>query len=126
MTATPSGGTGTAVRKPNPLWRWAFVAAMSVQLVALYVPDAPGGPQVVGLDKVVHITIFAAPALAALLVGIRARWALGILAVHAPISELVQHVALSHRSGDVLDVVADLGGVLLGGMVYLVWSRRQH
>jgi len=99
---------------------------MSVQLVALYVPDAPGGPQVVGLDKVVHITIFAAPALAALLVGIRARWALGILAVHAPISELVQHVALSHRSGDVLDVVADLGGVLLGGMVYLVWSRRQH
>lgn len=126
MTATPSRSTEVAVRVPNPLWRWAFGVAVSVQLVALYAPDASGGPQVAGLDKLVHITIFAAPAFAALMVGIRARWALGILAMHALTSELIQHVALSRRSGDVFDAMADVVGVLLGGLAYLVWSRRQH
>ena len=99
---------------------------MAVQLIVLYAPDVAGGPGVKGLDKVIHALIFAAPALAALMVGIRARWALGILAAHAPISELIQHVALPHREGDVLDVMADLGGVLLGGLAYLVWNRRHH
>jgi VanZ family protein len=95
-------------------------------MVALYAPDGPAGPQISGLDKVIHVLIFAAPALAALMVGIRARWALGILAVHAPVSELIQHLVLPHRSGDVLDVMADLTGVVLGGWAYLVWNRRQH
>ena len=97
-----------------------------MQLVALYAPDAAGGPHVSGLDKVIHALIFAAPALAALMVGIRARWALGILALHAPISELIQGLALPHREGDVLDVMADLVGILLGGLAYLVWNRRHH
>jgi hypothetical protein len=97
-----------------------------VQLIALYVPDAPAGPEIIGIDKVVHVSIFAAPALAALMVGLRARWALGILAVHAPISELIQHFVLTHRSGDVFDAVADLSGVLLGAMAFVVWNRRQH
>ena len=100
--------------------------SLAVQLIALYAPRAPAGPQVNGFDKVIHLSIFAAPALAALMVGIRARWALGILAVHAPISELIQHFALPHRNGDVFDAIADLSGVLLGGLAYLVWNRRQH
>lgn len=108
------------------LWQWAFGVALVAQLVALYAPNAAGAPQVNGLDKVVHALIFAAPALAALMLGIRARWALGLLAVHAPISELIQRFALSHREGDVLDVMADLVGVLLGGLAYLVWNRRHH
>lgn len=97
-----------------------------MQLISLYTPDVAGGPEVNGLDKVIHALIFAAPALAALRAGMRARWALGILAVHAPISELIQKYVLSHREGDVLDVVADLGGIVLGGLAYLVWKRRQH
>jgi hypothetical protein len=131
MTARSPGGPGTVAAKGLPrrqalLWRWALGVALVVQLIALYVPRAPAGPQVNGFDKVIHLSIFAAPALAALIVGIRARWALGILAVHAPISELIQHFALPHRSGDVFDALADICGVLLGGLAYLVWNRRQH
>ncbi len=117
--------------KSNPhmrkrLWRWAFGVVLALQLIVLYAPDVAGGPGGKGLDKVIHALIFAAPALAALMLGIRARWALCILAAHAPISELIQHFLLPHRQGDVLDVMADLGGVLLGGLSYLVWNRRHH
>jgi len=117
---------GPGPRTPKPLWRWAFGIAVAVQLIALYAPDGPVMPGINGLDKVVHVAIFAAPALAALMLGIRARWALGILAVHAPASELIQGFFLSQRSGDVFDMMADFGGVALGGLAYLVWSRRQH
>lgn len=126
MTATPNDGTEAVVRTPNTLWRWAFGVALGVQLVALYVPDVARGPEVPGLDKVIHAAIFAAPALAALMVGVRARWALGALVAHAPISELIQTLALSHREGDLFDVLADIGGVLLGGLAFVVWNRRQH
>lgn len=112
--------------RPVRLWQWAFGVVLAMQLIVLYAPEVAAGPGVRGLDKVIHAAIFAAPALAALMVGIRARWALGILAAHAPISELFQHVVLPHRQGDVFDVMADLGGVLLGGLAYLVWARRHH
>jgi len=108
------------------LWRVAFGVALVVQLIAVYSPVGPGGSQISRLDKIVHVFIVSAPALAALMVGIRARWALGILAVHAPVSELIQHFALPHRAGDVLDVMADLVGVAVGGLAFVVWSRRQH
>jgi hypothetical protein len=131
MTARSSSAPGTVDGRSSPrrsrlLWRWAFGAAVVVQLIALYVPDAPAGPGIIGLDKVVHVSIFAVPALAALMLGLRARWVLGILAVHAPISELIQHFVLTHRSGDVFDAVADISGVLVGGLAYVVWNRRQH
>lgn len=108
------------------MWRLVFGIALAAQLIALYAPDGPTGPQVTGLDKVIHLLIFAVPAFAAMMVGIRARWALGILAVHAPVSELIQHFALQHRSGDVLDVAADLSGVALAGCAFVVWTRRRH
>lgn len=116
---------GAVVRKPHRLWRVAFGVALAVQLIALYAPDGPAGPQINGLDKVIHLFIFAAPTFAALMVGIRARWAFGLLALHAPVSELIQHFVLLHRSGDALDVMADISGVALGGWAYLVWTRRQ-
>ena len=126
MTGTPRTAVGAVERKPNPLWRVALGVALVVQLIAVYAPDGPGGPQINGFDKVIHVFIFAAPALAALMVGIRARWALGILVVHAPVSELIQHFVLPHRDGDVFDVLADLSGVVLGVLAYVVRTRRQH
>ena len=128
-TRAPRPADGAVVRKPNPyspklLWRLAFGVALAVQLIAVYAPVGPGGPEITGLDKVVHILIFFAPALAALMMGLRARWALGILALHAPVSELIQHFALPQRDGDVFDVMADLTGVVLGGLAYMVWKRR--
>ena len=126
MNVAPSVAGKRNPRTPKLLWRWALGAALAVQVIAVYTPRAPAGPQIIGLDKVIHVAIFAAPALAALMVGIRARWALGILAVHAPVSELIQHFVLPHREGDVLDVLADLSGVLLGALAYVVWNRGRH
>ena len=125
-TSAPRADPELVVRKPNRLWRLAFGLALAVQLIAVYAPDGPAGPQINGLDKVIHLLIFAAPAFAALMAGIPARWALGILAVHAPVSELIQHFVFPHRSGDLLDVIADVSGVALGGWAYVVWARRQH
>jgi hypothetical protein len=123
--STPGTAAEPFLRGSNRLWRLALVLAIVLQLIALYLPRAPAGPRVTGLDKVVHVCIFAAPALAALMAGIRARWVLGVLTVHAPVSELIQHFALPQRSGDVFDVMADCAGIALGWLAYLVWNRRQ-
>jgi VanZ family protein len=128
-TRVAPSASGAGVRKPDPrtpklLWRLAFGVALALQLIVVYAPSGPGGPEITGLDKVVHVFIFFAPALAALMMGIRARWALGILALHAPVSELIQHFALPQRDGDVFDVMADLMGVVLGGLAHMVWKRR--
>ena len=114
----------TMLQSPIVLWRLAFAVSMAMQLVAVYAPAGPEGADVNGLDKIVHAAIFFAPAFAALMMGIRARWALGILALHAPVSELIQHVGLSQRDGDVFDVMADLAGVSLGWLAFVVRNRR--
>ena len=44
----------------------------------------------------------------------RAWWLLAVVAVYAVVSEVVQAVALDGRSGDAVDVVADLVGAGLG------------
>lgn len=119
-----SSPSTSSPRPPATRWRWAFGVVLVVQLVALYAPDGPDGPEIDGFDKVVHLSIFLAPAFAALMVGIRARWALGILVLHAPVSELIQHFALPLRGGDVFDVMADLTGIVLGALAYVVWTRR--
>jgi hypothetical protein len=125
--------SGAGVRNPDPgrprlspnlWWRLTFGIAVAVQLIAVYAPSGPSGPAINGFDKLVHLSIFFVPSLAALMIGIRARWALGILALHGPVSELIQHFALPQRNGDVFDAVADLSGVLLGGLAYMVWTRR--
>lgn len=120
----PGAAVGSRLGKPAGLWRLALGLAMVVQLVVLYSPRGVGGPQIAGLDKVVHILIFAAPVLAALMVGIGAAWVLAIFVVHGPVSELIQYFALPHRSGDVFDALADIAGVAIGALVYVVWKRR--
>lgn len=119
-----AGGSATARPRSRRFWRFAFGLAMSLQLVVLYFPQGPAGPQITGLDKVIHVVIFAGPALAALSAGLSARWTLGILAVHAPVSELIQQVGLPGRTGDLVDLAADVGGVALGALAYVVVSRR--
>jgi len=129
MTGLTGGTAGQApgelVRKPSRLWFLVLGVAVVVQMVVLYMPTAPAGPQITGLDKLVHICVFAAPAMAALMAGIDVRWVLGILAVDAPVSELVQHFALPHRTGDPFDAMADFVGLALGSLAVLVWNRRQ-
>lgn len=108
------------------LLRVGFVAALVAQVVALYfqvpTPDeADGIPQ---LDKVVHAAIFAAPAFLGVLAGLRP-WLVGlVLAIHAPVSEVIQHLFLPGRAGDPWDMVADWVGVAIG-IAAGVWVLRR-
>jgi VanZ family protein len=83
------------------------------------------GP-VIWTDKVVHVLLFLAPTVAGLLAGLRPGWVVGLVALHAPVSELVQHFLLPNRSGDVWDAVADLSGVVLGVTLVMVWRARRR
>lgn len=107
--------------------RWALVAALIGQLVVLYLPRTPDAvPDVTGMDKIVHVGIFALPVVLAVL--LRAtRWVIPLLVLHAPVSELVQGYFLPARGMDVRDVVADLVGIALGwgiGALLLRWRSR--
>lgn len=126
-------GRSTAARHPavrstagSTVALVALVALGLLQLAVLYAPTAPAGPEVTGLDKVVHASVFGAPALLALLDGRWARWVLPALVVHAPVSELLQAWLLVHRDGDVWDCVADLTGVLLALGAFVVWRRLRR
>lgn len=98
----------------------ALVAALAVHLLALYLPGSPDpGPDLVPhLDKVVHVGLFAVPTFLVRRVT-TAWWPVALVVAHAPVSELVQYWLVPYRSGDVLDLVADLVGVALG-----VWGAR--
>ncbi len=104
------------------LLRWAFGVLLAVQLSALYWPRVDVQGPVTGTDKVAHVLLFAAPTAVGLLAGLRPAYLAAAIALHAPVSELVQHHLLANRSGDVGDAVADLFGVVLG--VTLVVVRR--
>ena len=106
-----AGWTGVA--------RWAaFGAALVVQLLVLYAPDpGTGGGALPGLDKLVHVAVFAAAVWTGRAAGLPAVPLVAALAVHAGVSELVQGALLPGRDGDPLDVAADLVGVALGAVL---------
>jgi hypothetical protein len=87
---------------------------LAVQVAALYWPRVDLQGPVTWSDKVVHALLFLLPTVAGLLAGVRPSYLVGLLALHAPVSELVQHYVLPNRSGDPWDAVADLSGVVLG------------
>ncbi|MHB1064848.1 MAG: VanZ family protein [Georgenia sp.] len=93
-----------------------LVLAVAAQLVVLYAPRVPPlpGSAVTGLDKLVHAAVFAAVTVAAVRAGLPPAPVVGYGLVHAVVSELVQHLVLSGRSGDPLDVLADVAGVAVG------------
>jgi VanZ family protein len=97
-----------------------FALTVVVQLCAVYWPRVDVQGPVTWTDKVVHVLLFLVPTVVGLLVGLRPPYVVGALALHAPVSELVQHVLLPGRSGDVWDAVADLSGVVLGVTVVVV------
>lgn len=100
----------------------------ALQFVALYAPDAPGSSS--GFphsDKVVHAVVFGIPVLVAGLGRVTWwPWVVLLGAVHAPVSEVVQHVVLTQRSGDPWDVVADLVGLGMASMGVLLVVRQRR
>jgi hypothetical protein len=99
---------------------------LAVHLVALYWPRVAVDGPVTWSDKAVHVALFALPAAAGVLAGLRPAYVLVPLALHAPLSEVLQHAVLPHRSGDPADVVADLAGVVLGATVGVVGRARSR
>ncbi len=96
-------------------WRLAFAIALGVQLLALYWPrvEITGLPQ--DSDKVVHLVLFGVPAYLGVVALERRWWWVALaLALHAPVSELLQGSLLPWRSATAADAVANLAGVVLG------------
>ena len=102
----------TSSAHPVSFRRVLFGLGVVLHLLVLYVPRAPSTGHV-PVDKVVHALIFGE----VLWLGVRASVPAGpltaVLCLHAVVSELIQHFVLPHRSGDPLDTVADLCGVLI-------------
>jgi len=119
----------TLSRRSGPRSRVAVglaVAAVVVQLLVLYWPVVTVEGPVSWTDKVVHLVVFAVPTYAVGRALGSVRTAVLVFAVHAPVSELVQHFLLPGRSGDPLDAVVDLVGVALGAAVLVVRARQRR
>jgi VanZ family protein len=103
----------------------AAVIAVLLQLWGLYRVTGPPQPSwIPDADKLAHAIGFAAPVMLILLaVALRGpfgpQWptlgisalVVGVFAVHAVVSELIQHVWYRHRTGELLDVIADWIGI---------------
>ncbi len=103
----------------------ALCLTLAVQAAALYWPSVSVTGPVSWTDTVVHAVIFAVPTLLVVVLFPGRLWPVALIALHAPVSELIQHFLLPHRSGDPLDAVADLGGVVAGlGLGW--WASRSR
>jgi VanZ family protein len=101
------------------------VVAVLLQLWGLYRVTGPPQPSwIPNADKLAHAIGFAVPVMLILLAvalrpPLRSQWptrgitalVVGVFGVHAVVSELIQHVWYQHRTGDLLDVVADWVGI---------------
>ena len=110
----------------GPLSRGAFAVAVLVSLAVLFAPadDVPFAPP--GVDKVVHLALFAALALTGRWAGIgRSVLAVGLIG-YAAVSEVLQAVTPLNRSGSVADWVADVVGILFGAALWEWLARRDR
>lgn len=106
-----SGGPSPGRRH---VWRVVFAVVCATSMVILF---APGDATPTGLtvsDEAVHATLFALLGVTGLGAGVPLRrLALSLLA-YAGCSELLQAGVVPDRSGDPLDVLADVAGAALG------------
>ncbi|HVE98159.1 MAG TPA: VanZ family protein [Mycobacteriales bacterium] len=105
----------------------AFLAAVVASAVALFTPEAPG-PDLLdfrGADKVVHLGLFAVLAAATIWRFGREPRAVAALLGYAGASEVVQALWIEGRSGDVVDLVADVVGIALALSASREWGRRR-
>jgi VanZ family protein len=125
MGAQDLGETTTQRRgAARNAWLWVFALLALAHLAALYWPRVTVEGPVAWTDKVVHVLLFALPAAAGLLAGLRPAYLLVPLALHAPLSEALQHFVLPNRSGDPWDALADLSGVVVGVTLAVVGGAR--
>ena len=106
------------------LARGVFAVVGLVSLAVLFAPasDVPSAPA--GVDKVVHLALFAALAVSGRWAGAGARALAVLLLGYAALSEVVQGLPALGRSTSLADWVADAVGVLLGLALWEFASRR--
>jgi len=91
-----------------------FLGAALLSMIMLFTPGSQVPKGAWWADDVVHVAVFAALAITGWRLPVR-RWVLASgLAGYAVLSEVVHAVAPLHRTGSVLDVLADLIGIGVG------------
>ena len=116
--------THPALAVHGALSRGAFAVVVLVSLAVLFAPadDVPASPP--GVDKLVHLLLFAALAVSGRWAGVRAGVLGGLLVLYAAVSEVVQGISALGRSASVADWVADTVGVLAGLLAW-AWAGRR-
>ena len=116
-------------------WRVGVLVLALVANIGFYLPAVPSGMPgagVVGIDKIVHLVVFALTVWAAgRLLAPRRRFPMGwvvIVAVgHALLIELIQLVLLPERGAEGADILLDVIGIALGvGLWIGERLRREH
>jgi hypothetical protein len=113
----------SALAVHGALARGVFAVVVLLSLAVLFAPasDVPSAPA--GVDKLVHVGLFAALALSGRWSGIATRVLAPLLVVYAGVSELLQGLAVVDRSVSAADWVADVVGVLVGLALWAAATR---
>jgi VanZ family protein len=118
--------TRQALAASGVLARGTFAVVVLVSLAVLFTPqsDVPAAPP--GVDKLVHLLLFAALAFSGRWSGAGRRALALLLVVYAASSEVIQGLAPLARSASVADWLADVVGVLLGLAAWSWLARRRR
>jgi hypothetical protein len=108
------------------LARGAFAVVVLVSLAVLFAPASDVPSAAAGVDKVVHLALFAALAASGRWAGIGAQALAVLLLVYAAASEVVQGLSALDRSMSAADWIADAAGVLLGLALWSLAARRSR
>jgi VanZ family protein len=115
-----------ALATHTALARGTFVVVVLVSLAVLFAPasDVPSAPP--GVDKVVHVLLFAALAASGRWAGVGELPLGAALVMYGGVSEVIQGVTPLGRSASVFDWFADVVGVLVGlGLWRLLAQARR-
>lgn len=106
------------------LARGVLAVVVLLSLAVLFAPasDVPSAPA--GVDKLVHVGLFAALALSGRWAGMATRVLAPLLVAYAAVSEVLQGLAVVDRSASVADWVADVVGMVLGLALWSAAARR--
>ena len=106
------------------LARGVFAVVVLVSLAVLFAPASDVPSAAAGVDKIVHLVLFAALALTGRWAGIAARPLALLLLGYAAVSEVVQGLSALDRSMSPADWAADAVGVLLGLVLWGLVAGR--
>jgi hypothetical protein len=115
-----------AVASHGALSRGTFAVVVLVSLAVLFTPQSDVPTALPGVDKAVHLVLFAALAVTGCWAGIGRRALTAPLVVYAAVSEVIQGIAPLDRSASVGDWLADVVGVLLGLALWAWWARPRR